>query len=106
MTISLKLKKRRCAMLTAVAISALTTAGPVFAQTTAEVEAENQGGVTDIVVTAQRREESLQKVPLSIVAIGRESLDNQNVTQASRLEQIAPGLSIGRSGADPRPAWG
>ena len=104
MTISIKLRAHRCAMLTAVAISALTIASPSFAQTTTEAEAEDQDGVTDIVVTAQRREESLQKVPLSIVAIGRESLDNQNVTQASRLEQIAPGLSIGRSGADPRPA--
>ena len=57
-----------------------------------------------MIVTAQRREESLIKVPLSVVAIGRDALDNQNITQASRLEQIAPGLSIGRSGADPRPA--
>lgn len=78
---------------------------PAFAQTqTAPADEADASGVKDIVVTAQRREESLQKVPLSIVAIGRDSLDNQNVTQASRLEQIAPGLSVGRSGADPRPA--
>ena len=64
----------------------------------------NEDGIAEIVVTAQRREESLQKVPLSIVAFGREALDNQNITQASRLEQLAPGLQIGRSGADPRPA--
>ena len=104
MIISLKTRKFRGAMRAAVAVSAILAASPIYAQDTADSEAEDQSGVTDIVVTAQRREESLQKVPLSIVAIGRESLDNQNVTQASRLEQIAPGLSIGRSGADPRPA--
>ena len=64
----------------------------------------DEGGVADIVVTAQRREESLQKVPLSIVAIGREALKNADVSDASRLEQLAPGLRLGRSGADPRPA--
>ena len=83
-------------------VGALGLSEPVMAQ--AAPAAADDAGVADIVVTAQRREESLQKVPLSIVAIGRESLDNQNVTQASRLEQIAPGLTIGRSGADPRPA--
>lgn len=85
--------------------SAIAMGSPAFAQAqAAPADEANSNGVKDIVVTAQRREESLQKVPLSIVAIGRDSLDNQNVTQASRLEQIAPGLSIGRSGADPRPA--
>lgn len=70
----------------------------------AQAAAVDEEGIAEIVVTAQRREESLQKVPLSIVAFGREALDNLNVTQASRLEQLAPGLQIGRSGADPRPA--
>jgi iron complex outermembrane recepter protein len=74
-------------------------ASPALAQAPAE-----ETGVTDIVVTAQRREESLQRVPLSIVAIGREQLKNADVTEASRLEQLAPGLRLGRSGADPRPA--
>ena len=78
---------------------------PVFAQQQAASDADaDKGGVADIVVTAQRREESLQDVPLSIVAIGREELRNADVTEASRLEQLAPGLRLGRSGADPRPA--
>ncbi len=55
-------------------------------------------------MTAQRREESLQDVPLSIVALGRDTLKNNDVTEASRLEQLVPGLRLGRSGADPRPA--
>ena len=103
MTIS-HAKTLRSAMLAAVSVSALLIASPTFAQTTEEPAAEETGGVTDIVVTAQRREESLQDVPLSIVAIGRDALQNADVTEASRLEQIAPGLRLGRSGADPRPA--
>ena len=95
---------RSLALSSAAFAGAVAIGIPAFAQAQPAAAEEAEAGVGDIVVTAQRREESLQKVPLSIVAIGRESLDNQNVTQASRLEQIAPGLSIGRSGADPRPA--
>ena len=80
---------------------AATFSSPLLAQT---APADEEVGVTDIVVTAQRREESLQDVPLSIVAIGREDIKNGNITEASRLEQLAPGLRLGRSGADPRPA--
>ena len=99
-----RLAARRVALFVTAAVAAMAVSCPAVAQDVTAAAAEADIGVDDIVVTAQRREESLQKVPLSIVAVGREALDNQNVTQASRLEQIAPGLSIGRSGADPRPA--
>lgn len=61
-------------------------------------------GIGDIVVTAQRREESLQRVPLSITAITGEALKQANVTDINRIEQLAPGVRIGRSGSDARPA--
>ncbi len=101
---SQKAKMLRGALLAAVAVSALSAASPAFAQANKAPAADDQGGVPDIVVTAQRREESLQDVPLSIVALGRETLKNADVTEASRLEQLVPGLRLGRSGADPRPA--
>lgn len=74
---------------------------PVWAQ---DNEGAEKAGIEEIVVTAQRREESLQDVPISIVAIGSEELRNRNVTDMSRLEQVAPGLQLGRSGTDARPA--
>ncbi|ESZ87948.1 MAG: hypothetical protein Q27BB25_06545 [Blastomonas sp. CACIA14H2] len=57
-----------------------------------------------IVVTAQRREERLQDVPLSVSVVTSDTLRNAAVTTAERLEQIVPGIRIGRSGADLRPA--
>ena len=104
MTISHTVRELRGVMLAAVSVSALSLANPVFAQVTPAPAVDEQGGVSDIIVTAQRREESLQDVPLSIVALGRDLLKNNDVTEASRLEQLAPGLRLGRSGADPRPA--
>ncbi len=48
-----------------------TTAMPALAQDAAADEA----GLADIIVTAQRREENLQDVPISITALGGEKLD-------------------------------
>jgi iron complex outermembrane receptor protein len=81
---------------------ALAAVGQAFAQNPSTDRSTDQ--IEEVVVTAQRREESLQDVPLSIVALGSETLKQNDVTEASRLEQLVPGLRLGRSGADPRPA--
>ena len=88
-----------------VLVAAATLGGfsPALAQEAPSETAED-APLGEIVVTAQRREESLQDVPISIVAIGNEELRNRNVTDVSRLEQVAPGLQLGRSGTDARPA--
>ena len=92
------------------ACGALLIAGAAAGQTasSAATQAEpadaNSDGITEVVVTAQRRAESLQSVPLSVVAISGDLLKSADVTGIDRLQQIAPGLRIGRSGSDPRPA--
>lgn len=47
-----------------------STAAPAFAQ-----DAPASDGLSDIIVTAQRREENLQDVPISITAVSGEKLD-------------------------------
>ena len=47
--------------------------------------------------------EKLQDVPLAITAISGATLAEKNITDVTRLQDIAPGLSIGRSGSDARP---
>ena len=59
---------------------------------------------TQIVVTAQRRAEPLQTVPLSVSALTGAQIKNANVTSPDRLEQLVPGVRMGRSGSDLRPA--
>lgn len=55
----------------------------------------------DIVVTARRREESLQDVPASITVFNQEQLSNQNILDASDLTTITPSLSAnGRFGTN------
>jgi iron complex outermembrane recepter protein len=71
--------------LAAVIASILGTA-PVFAEDDqAAAGASAAGGLEEIVVTATRREQSLQDVPLAVTAISAESLSRANVTNLGDL---------------------
>jgi iron complex outermembrane receptor protein len=65
---------------------------------------EDQQGVREIIVTAQRREENLQRVPISVSAFGAEDIKEKGLTDVSRLEGLVPGFTFGRSGVEARPA--
>ena len=95
-------------VLAASTILASTLAFPTLAQTSAtapvEVAVADIDDGSEIIVTAQRRAERLQDVPLSITAISGDTLRNAAVTSVDRLEQLVPGIRLGRSGSDLRPA--
>jgi len=83
------------ACLLSVAAGAITA--PALAQNAAPAASEDSaesGGVGDIVVTARRRSENIQNVPLSVTGIGSETLARQNVASIDRLDGLAPSLSI------------
>ncbi len=88
----------RCSI-AAIALSA----APVFSQTTAQPGAE-EGPVADIVVTAQRRAERLQDVPLAVTALSGDDLAKRGIKDASRLQLMTPGLTWGQQGSDSFPA--
>ena len=97
------------ALLSSVASVAL--ASPAIAQTAGDPQRDSSEtavvegqAVNTIVVTAQRREENLQDVPLSVAAIGREEIQRRDITDVSRLEQAVPGLRLNRTGSAQRPA--
>ncbi|WP_174275327.1 TonB-dependent receptor [Sphingomonas bacterium] len=101
-----KTRAGRCFLLASVAAIGLiggTAAGAQSQGVPASDEAAS-GVIDQIVVTAQRRSESLQSVPLSVTALSGDVLRDKDVVNIDRLQQIAPGLRIGRSGSDPRPA--
>jgi iron complex outermembrane recepter protein len=70
------------------------TAQPGGAAEGAQQQARS--GVEDIVVTAQRREERLQEVPISITAIGAESLERSGISNTAELTQSVPSLVFSR----------
>ena len=57
------------------------------------------GGVDDIIVTAQRRAESIQNVPISITAVSGDNLVKSGVTSLDGLQRVAPGVSIATVGS-------
>lgn len=54
----------------------------------------------EIVVTAQKRVQSLQDVPIAVQAISADTLEQNTVVSISDLGNMSPGLSIGNSVQD------
>jgi iron complex outermembrane receptor protein len=52
------------------------------------------GGLEEIVVTAQKREQVLQDVPIAITAFTEESLEANRITTVNDLSGLAPGLTV------------
>ena len=67
------------------------------AQGGADAAAQSGGtmtyGLEDIVVTAQKRSESMQRTPLAISAVGLEAIESRRITDATMLGSLAPNLT-------------
>jgi iron complex outermembrane receptor protein len=54
----------------------------------------DERGLEEVVVTAQKREENLQKVPLSITALGTERLENLQIEEFRDFARFLPSVSF------------
>lgn len=76
---------------------ALLSSGVARAQTSTEATtatSSDRGALQEVVVTARRRSENLQDVPLAVTAISAETLTQQNVTNLDDLNGFAPNIKI------------
>jgi iron complex outermembrane receptor protein len=99
---SIRRSQLRAVLLSSAAIGSIAAPTMARAQEAPKPPAEGESEV--VVVTAQRRAEPLQAVPLSVSALTGVQIKNANVTSVERLEQLIPGVRMGRSGSDVRPA--
>ncbi len=76
------------ALIASVSVVAMMVTGPVLSQ---ELE--------EITVTAQRRSENLQRVPLAVTAFNQDLLDRIGARDITRLDALTPGLEWGQHGA-------
>ncbi|MBP6748587.1 MAG: Plug domain-containing protein, partial [Xanthomonadaceae bacterium] len=60
----------------------------------AEAQAEDQSTLDTITVTARKREETLQDVPVAVTAFTSDTLDKLNVEDLSDLDAQVPNLTI------------
>jgi iron complex outermembrane recepter protein len=80
-------------------LCAMAGASPLFAQETApQSSSDNVVGLEEIVVTAQRRAENLQDVPISVTAINANSLAAGGVNGLTQINQAVPSVQLTRSG--------
>ncbi len=88
----------------AMAACLLAGASPVFAQdaatgaeqqdTAAAAASTESGGLEEIIVTAQKRSESLQKTPISIVAMTGVDLEKKGIVDLTDLRSYVPALQV------------
>jgi iron complex outermembrane receptor protein len=74
-------------------LSALST-GVTYAQVSGTIPGAQTGQIDEIVVTAQKRSESIQDVPLSIRAVTGLSLENAGVENPIGLGKVVQTLQI------------
>ncbi|AOF98647.1 tonB dependent receptor family protein (plasmid) [Blastomonas sp. RAC04] len=76
-----------------VALAAISVSAPTLAQEATQGQPET-GGLEEIVVTAQRREESLQKVAVAVSAVSGDAIINAGASDAVGLSRLVPSLVI------------
>ena len=83
-------------VLAIVAAPAHAQAAPKVTSVTSATDAE--GGIEEIIVTAQRVQESAQKAPIAIAVVKPEELVRQNILRAEDLSRVVPALVATASG--------
>ena len=68
--------------------------GPVAPARPAPEAAPSSSGLQEIVVTAQKREQGLQDVPVAITAITQDMLQANRVVSVTDLSGLAPNVTV------------
>ncbi|MFS0738782.1 TonB-dependent receptor [Sphingomonas sp. 1P06PA] len=74
------------------------TADPTSAPLAPAAEATTAGtGIEDIVVTARRRDKSLQTIPVAISAITPQQIQQRDITSIEKIAATTPQFTVGRA---------
>lgn len=85
---------KRSTLSLAVAVGLIAAAGSVHAQDTGGAPASEPKTLETLTVTARKREETIQDVPVAVTAFTPETLDKLNVRDISDLDAQVPNLTI------------
>lgn len=83
----------RSALFTGSALGSLLFTSAALAQT-APNAGDDATNFDEIIVTAQRVEQNLQDVPVSIVALPGDALDNRGIDSFEQIQFVAPGVGF------------
>jgi outer membrane receptor protein involved in Fe transport len=91
---TLRPSSRHAALLAAVAAAPLVLSQPTLAQTTPNQVATSSTNLSEIVVTASRREQSLSKVTTSVSAFTAKKMDIQGIKSFADISKFTPGVTF------------
>lgn len=76
-------------------LSATMLSTPAAMAQSVDGPADDEAGAGEIIVTAQRRNESLQRVPVSVTALSEDAIRSQNLNDLTQVSRAAPSLQVG-----------
>lgn len=76
------------------AIASIATISTSIAPASAIAQESAATGLEEVVVSAQRRLEDLQRTPIAVTALSTQSLEDRSVTTAQELMQVVPSLQV------------
>lgn len=84
----------------AMAVTALTCSSIAVAEEAGDTQDSSVEGVQDIVVTANKRSENLQKTPAAVSVIREDLLVNSGVVDITHLNKLVPSLVLGKQSSN------
>ena len=92
--------------------SILLGGASLMVATAAQAQSDPQAGATvaedtgnDIVVTARRREESIQRVPVAVTAVTAEQIQERGIRTTEDLQKLVPGVIFSGAGGAESPTF-
>ena len=99
MSVIRNMSVRHAALMCGAAMAAPMWAAPALAQ-----GAEESTGGNDIIVTAQRRNEKLEEVPMTVQVVSAAALANTGINTIRDLANVTSGFQLNQGGSYPQPA--
>jgi iron complex outermembrane receptor protein len=75
-------------------VLALGATQPAFAQQSAQATASSETGIEEVIVTARRKEEKAQSVPIALTNVSSALIAKQDIRTVSDLARDVPGLNV------------
>tara|TARA_R110002110_G_scaffold413729_1_gene641582 strand:+ start:67118 stop:69532 length:2415 start_codon:yes stop_codon:yes gene_type:complete len=88
-------------MYLAVSMALTGTSANVIAQTEGSAVPNSNTAIEEVLVTATKREASIQDIPISITAVSGDKLTELQITSLLELEKAVPGMKVNNKGNDP-----
>jgi iron complex outermembrane receptor protein len=98
------MKFSRPCIFAAIAVAPATAGAQVATPATpSTAQTDDSAGLGDIIVTAQKRAENVQNVPIAVTAVTEEDVTLLGVTDPQNLTQLVPGFTFQRNSSSALP---